>query len=386
MPHPNRYTGKKMSDTPKRIVVLGSTGSIGTQTLDVCRWRGYRVVGLVAGKNLSLLAQQIAEFQPEVVAADEAVLPELRECFPSLRIADPLEVAAWPTEVVVGAIPGLAGLPGVRAAVQQGRRLALANKESMVAAGPLLWQEAGQSGAEIIPVDSEHSAIFQSLVGESFRDVAELILTASGGPFLHEPANLSSVTPQMALNHPRWKMGPKVTIDSSTLFNKGLEVLEAVQLFRMSIEKVKVQIHPQSYVHSMVRFQDGNLKAQLGPTDMRLAIQYALTYPHRPPTPLRDAPIPERLDFYPPDTKRFPALALAYEAGRMAGLAPVVLNAADEIAVEAFLQGQIGYLEIPMVLEKVLQETPRGELTWDNIHQADLEARQWAREYLKVKF
>ncbi|ADD28545.1 1-deoxy-D-xylulose-5-phosphate reductoisomerase [Meiothermus ruber] len=374
-----------MNDNPKRVVVLGSTGSIGTQTLDVCRWRGYRVVGLVAGKNLELLTQQIAEFRPEVVAADPSILPELESRFPGLRTADALEVAAWPAEVVVGAIPGLAGLPGVRAAVQQGRRLALANKESMVAAGPLLWQEAEQSGAEIIPVDSEHSALFQSLLGEPLDDVAELILTASGGPFLREPADLSSVTPQMALQHPRWKMGPKVTIDSSTLFNKGLEVLEAVQLFKVPIEKVKVQIHPQSYVHSMVRFQDGNLKAQLGPTDMRLAIQYALTHPQRPPSPLREAPIPERLEFYPPDTRRFPALALAYEAGRMGGLAPVVLNAADEIAVEAFLQGQIGYLEIPRVLEKVLQQTPAGALTWDNIAYADLEARRWAREYLKVK-
>jgi len=374
-----------MSETSKRVVVLGSTGSIGTQTLDVCRWRGYRVVGLVAGKNLELLSQQIAQFHPEAVAADPAVLPVLRERFPKLHIADALEVAAWPAEVVVGAIPGLAGLPGVRVAVQQGRRMALANKESMVAAGPLLWQEAAQHGAEIIPVDSEHSAIFQSLVGEPFQDVAELILTASGGPFLHEPADLSSVTPQMALNHPRWKMGPKVTIDSSTLFNKGLEVLEAVQLFRVPIEKVKVQIHPQSYVHSMVRFQDGNIKAQLGPTDMRLAIQYALTYPQRPPTPLRDAPIPERLEFFPPDTQRFPALALAYQAGRMGGLAPVVLNAADEVAVEAFLKGQIGYLEIPWLLEKVLQQSPSGPLTWDNIFQADLEARELTRELLEVK-
>jgi len=374
-----------VSETSKRVVVLGSTGSIGTQTLDVCRWRGYRVVGLVAGKNLELLSQQIAQFHPQAVAADPAVLPVLRERFPKLHIADALEVAAWPAEVVVGAIPGLAGLPGVRVAVQQGRRMALANKESMVVAGPLLWQEAAQHGAEIIPVDSEHSAIFQSLVGEPFQDVAELILTASGGPFLHEPADLSSVTPQMALNHPRWKMGPKVTIDSSTLFNKGLEVLEAVQLFRVPIEKVKVQIHPQSYVHSMVRFQDGNIKAQLGPTDMRLAIQYALTYPQRPPTPLRDAPIPERLEFFPPDTQRFPALALAYQAGRMGGLAPVVLNAADEVAVEAFLKGQIGYLEIPWLLEKVLQQTPSGPLTWDNIFQADLEARELARELLEVK-
>ncbi len=373
-----------MSDIPKRIVILGSTGSIGTQTLEVCRWRGYQVVGLAAGRNLELLSQQIAEFAPEVVAADATILPELKRRFPALRLAETPEVATWPADVVVGAVPGLAGLPGVRAAVQQGRRLALANKESMVAAGPLLWQEAQQSGAEIIPVDSEHSALFQSLVGEPFQAVAELILTASGGPFLWEPADLSRVTPQMALKHPRWRMGPKVTIDSSTLFNKGLEVLEAVQLFRLPIEQVKVLVHPQSYVHSMVRFQDGNIKAQLGPTDMRLAIQYALTYPERPPTPLRDAPIPERLEFFPPDLGRFPALALAYQAGRMGGLAPVVLNAADEVAVEAFLKGQIGYLEIPRILEKVLQQTPKAPLSWDNIYQADLEARRWAQAALKA--
>lgn len=364
----------------KRIVVLGSTGSIGTQTLDVCRWRGYRVVGLVAGKNLETLSHQITEFKPEVVSADESLLPELRQRFPDLKLTDTLEVAACPADVVVGAVPGLAGLPGVRVAIEHGRRMALANKESMVAAGQLLWAEAEKSGAEILPVDSEHSALFQSLVGEPLEDLAELILTASGGPFLREPADLSSVSTAMALNHPRWKMGPKVTIDSSTLFNKGLEVLEAVQLFKVPIEKVKVQIHPQSYVHSMVRFMDGNIKAQLGPTDMRLAIQYALTYPARPETPLRNAPIPERLDFYLPDTQRFPALALAYEAGRMGGLAPVVLNAADEIAVEAFLSERIGYLDISRILEKVLQQTPEGQLSWENIYAADAEARRLALE------
>ncbi|PZA07024.1 MULTISPECIES: 1-deoxy-D-xylulose-5-phosphate reductoisomerase [unclassified Meiothermus] len=368
----------------KRVVILGSTGSIGTQSLDVCRWRGYRVVGLAAGRNLEALGEQILEFQPEIVAADASIQPELRRRFPELELATAEEVAVHPADVVVAAIPGLAGLPGVRAAVRAGRRLALANKESMVAAGALLWAEAEASGAEILPVDSEHSALFQSLAGEPFGGVAELILTASGGPFLHEPADLSGVTPQMALNHPRWRMGPKVTVDSSTLFNKGLEVLEAKEFFRLPLEKIKVLIHPQSYVHSLVRFQDGNLKAQLGPTDMRLPIQYALTYPERPPTPLRDLPIPERLEFYPPDLIRFPALALAYEAGRMGGLAPAALNAADEVAVEAFLKGQIGYRDIVRILEKVLYQTPAGTLTWENIEQADREARRLARELTGV--
>lgn len=370
---------------PKRIVVLGSTGSIGTQTLEVCRWRGYQVVGLAAGKNLELLSQQIAEFQPEVVAADESLHAELHQRFPNQQIASAEEVAVHPTDIVVAAVPGLAGLPGVRAATQAGRRVALANKESMVVAGPLLWQEAEKSGAEILPVDSEHSALFQALVGEPFKDLAELILTATGGPFLHQPPDLSKVTPAMALNHPRWKMGPKVTIDSSTLFNKGLEVLEAVQLFKLPIEQVKVVIHPQAYVHSLVRFQDGNLKAQLGPTDMRLPIQYALTYPQRPPTPLRDLPLPERLEFFPPDTVRFPALALAYQAGQMGGLAPTFLNAADEIAVGAFLEGKIGYLDIAKILEKVLQQTPHLPLTWENIAQSDALARHLAGELLGAK-
>ncbi|WP_018466338.1 1-deoxy-D-xylulose-5-phosphate reductoisomerase [Calidithermus timidus] len=373
------------ASSPKRVVVLGSTGSIGTQTLEVCRWRGYRVVGLAAGRKLEALLAQIEEFQPEVVAADEALHADLRQHFPKLRVACVEEVAVQPADVVVAAIPGLAGLSGVRAAVQAGRRVALANKESMVAAGPLLWAEAQRSGAEILPVDSEHSALFQSLVGEPMTGVAELILTASGGPFLREPADLRHVTPQMALQHPRWKMGPKVSIDSSTLFNKGLEVLEALQLFRLALEKIKVLIHPQSYVHSLVRFQDGNLKAQLGPTDMRLPIQYALAYPERPPTPLRDFPIPDRLEFYPPDTERFPALAIAYEAGRRGGLAPVVLNAADEVAVEAFLKGQITYPDIPRVLEAALEKVPEGALSWESLELADLEARSRSKEFLKLK-
>lgn len=369
---------------PQRVVLLGSTGSIGTQALEVCRWRSYQVVGLAAGRNLELLSQQIAEFQPEMVQADPSILPQLRQRFPQLRLGSQPEVAALEAEVVVAAIPGLAGLAGVRVAVEQGRRLALANKESMVAAGSLLWSIAEKSGASIIPVDSEHSALFQSLVGEPMADLAELILTASGGPFRLQPNDLSTITPEQALNHPRWKMGPKVTIDSSTLFNKGLEVLEAVELFRVGLDKVKVLIHPQSYVHSMVRFNDGNIKAQLGPTDMRLPIQYALSYPARPTTPLRDLAIPETLEFYPPDLQRFPALAAAYEAGRMGGMAPVVLNAADEVAVEAFLQHKIRYPEIARVLEDTLAETPSDTLSWESIASVDTWARRRAAELLGV--
>ncbi|ADR36547.1 1-deoxy-D-xylulose-5-phosphate reductoisomerase [Oceanithermus profundus] len=364
---------------PLRVVVLGSTGSIGTQTLDVVRWRGWKVVGLAAGRNRALLAEQVRAFRPEVVYAAGGV-PELP---PGVRAAaSAAEVAAWDADVVVAAIPGLAGLEPVRAAVRAGRRVALANKESMVAAGPLLQEEARKYGAAFVPVDSEHSALFQALAGERPEDVAELVLTASGGPFREGPEDLSGVTPEEALRHPRWSMGPKVTIDSATLMNKGLEVLEAHALFGTELERIKVVVHPQSYVHSLVRFVDGQIKAVLGPTDMRLAIQYALTYPERAPTPRAAEPLPPRLDFEPPDLQRFPALELAYRAGAQGGLAPTVLNAANEVAVEAFLSGRLGFTGIARVVESVLGKTPPDPLTWENLYAADAWARAEAEEQL----
>ncbi|WP_105317635.1 1-deoxy-D-xylulose-5-phosphate reductoisomerase [Thermus tenuipuniceus] len=363
----------------KRVVILGSTGSIGRQALEVCRWQGFRVVGLAAGRNLEALSQQIAEWQPLLVAADPSLRGELKARFPWLTLGTPEEVAALEAEVAVAAIPGLAGLSPTRVAAQTGKRIALANKEAMVAAGPLLWQEVEAHGAEILPVDSEHSALFQALLGEKREGVAELILTASGGPFLREPGDLSQVTPEMALNHPRWRMGPKVTIDSATLFNKGLEVLEAKELFRFPLERIKVLVHPQAYVHGLVRLIDGSLKAQLGPTDMRLPIQYALTYPERAKTPLQNLPIPGVLEFFEPDLKRFPALAVAYEAGRRGGVAQVAVSAADEVAVEAFLAGRIPFTDIPKILAQVLENTPSLPLTWENLFAVDA----WAREEAK---
>ncbi|TBH20106.1 1-deoxy-D-xylulose-5-phosphate reductoisomerase [Thermus thermamylovorans] len=363
----------------KRVVVLGSTGSIGRQALEVCRWRGYRVVGLAAGRNLEELSRQIQEWRPLLVAAAEGLHPELKTRFPWLRLAEAEEVAALEAEVAVAAIPGLAGLAPTRAAVRTGKRVALANKEAMVAAGPLLWQEAEASGAEILPVDSEHAALFQALLGERREDVAELILTASGGPFLREPRDLSRVTPEMALNHPRWRMGPKVTVDSATLFNKGLEALEAKELFRFPLDRVKVLVHPQAYVHGLVRFVDGSLKAQLGPADMRLPIQYALTYPERGETPLKDLPLPGVLEFLEPDTQRFPALEVAYAAGRQGGVAQAAVSAADEVAVAAFLAGRLPFPRIPQVLARVLEKTPSLPLTWDNLFAVDA----WAREEAK---
>ena len=366
-----------------RIVVLGSTGSIGTQTLDVARWRGFRVVGLAAGKNAQLLGAQIREFSPEVVYAHPEVRDELKDAFPGVIWAEsPDEVAAYPADAAVAAIPGLAGLAPTRAAVESGKRVALANKEAMVAAGPLIWALAEKSGAELLPVDSEHSALFQAMRAEPKEAIAELILTASGGPFLNEPEVLAQVTPEMALRHPRWKMGKKVTVDSATLFNKGLEVLEAKEFFRIPLEKIRVLVHPEAYIHGLVRFTDGNLKAQLGPTDMRLFIQYALTYPERPETPLVGAPIPEALHLAPPDTERFPALMVAYEAGRKGPLAQVAANAADEVAVEAFLSGKIPFTKIPELLARVVAEAPTGGLTWERVFEVDAWARERARELL----
>lgn len=366
-----------------RLVVLGSTGSIGRQTLEVAAWRGWRVVGLAAGKNAERLAEQIERHRPEVVYAHRQAREALAPRFAGLRWADdPAEVAAWPAEAAVAAIPGLAGLGPVRAAVESGKRVALANKEAMVAAGPLIWAAAEASGAALLPVDSEHSALFQALQGERIPEVAELILTASGGPFLREPEDLERVTPAMALRHPRWRMGPKVTVDSATLFNKGLEVLEAKEFFRVPLERIRVLVHPQAYIHGLVRFRDGSLKAQLGPTDMRLFIQYALTHPERAATPLVEAPIPERLELFPPDTERFPALDLAYRAGAKGPLAQVAANAADEVAVAAFLSGRIPFTRIPRLIERVIEEAPNGPLDWEGLYATDAWARRRSEELL----
>ncbi|MBS3967217.1 MAG: 1-deoxy-D-xylulose-5-phosphate reductoisomerase [Truepera sp.] len=361
----------------KRIVILGATGSIGTQALEVATWRGYQVVGLAANQNTELLLKQAYRYRPLLVSCAPEAAQWVRQALPDgTRLATADEVAQLEADTVVAAIPGMAGLKPTLAALRAGRHVALANKEAMVVAGPLVWQVARAHGARLTPVDSEHSAIFQCLVGERLEDVAELILTASGGPFRTAPENLSAVTPEQALKHPTWNMGHKVTIDSATLFNKGLEVLEAHFLFELPLDKIKVVIHPQSLVHGLVRFNDGSFKAQIGPHDMRLPIQYGIEYPERPPVPLAPLPLLGTWEFYPPDLKRFPALALAYEAGRRGGVAPVALNAAGEIAVMAFLQGRIKFTDIPRVLERVLKRAPQVPLSWEAIAETD----RWARE------
>jgi 1-deoxy-D-xylulose-5-phosphate reductoisomerase len=380
------------------ISILGSTGSIGTQTLEVARWRGWRVAGLAAGRNLELAVQQARAFKPDVLSVDASILETARTELPGVRVvADSREVATVECDVVVGAIPGLAGLEPTRTALEAGRHVALANKEAMVCGGPLVWAAARKGGARITPMDSEHSALYQCLVGERMEDVAELILTASGGPFRDGPADLSTVTPAMALKHPNWSMGAKVTIDSSTLMNKGLEVLEAHFLYDFPLEHIGVLVQPGSVIHSLVRFKDHQIKAQLGAPDMRLPIQYsilsaiepagleAFTGGRRPETPITPLNLIGNLELRAVDRERFPCLDLAYEAGRRGGVAPVALNAADEIAVSAFLEGRLNYPGIARTIATVLEEAPKAELTWDAINDTDAWARARASELVAAK-
>ncbi len=379
-----------------QLTVLGSTGSIGTQALDVARERGVQVVGLAAGRNLDLLDAQVREFQPALVRVAPDLYTEARARFPGVALTtDTSEVAVMPADVILNAMSGLVGLAPSRAALEAGRALALATKEAMVTAAGLIWEAAARGGGRVVPVDSEHTGIYQLLAGERLGDVAQLIITASGGPFREGPADLSAVTPAQALRHPNWNMGPKITIDSATLFNKGLEVLECASLYGLPLTQVAVSVHPQSVVHALIRYRDGSLKAQLGPTDMRLAIAYAMdAAPVGMTAPGAVTPVPRgpevaghlswplapRLDFGEPDLSRFPALALAYRAGELGGLAPVALNAADEIAVEAFTAGRIGFMDIPRVIEGVLNDAPTGTLSWDAITDTDTWARARAHE------
>jgi 1-deoxy-D-xylulose-5-phosphate reductoisomerase len=342
----------------KRVAVLGSTGSIGRQTLEVISTLPHRfsVIGLAAGHNTALLSKQISQFKPRFVGSqDSSRLPKAKYELLSLE-----EMASHPeVDIVVMATSGKWGLEPTLAAVRAGKRIALANKEALVMAGEIITGEARQSGAQIIPVDSEHSAIFQCLQGEK-QKASKIILTASGGPFLgYSPSQLSQVTPEQALKHPSWRMGEKVTIDSATLMNKGLEVIEAHWLFNMPFDNITVLVHPQSIIHSMVEFADGSVKAQLSQPDMRLPIQYALSYPERlsnPSLPHLDWENIKELNFQPPDYDRFPCLKLAIEAGNKGGTYPAALCAADEIAVELFLARRIKFSDIPRLVEQALEE------------------------------
>ena len=357
------------------IAVLGSSGSIGTQTLDVVRASpdDYRVVALGVGTSVDTVVEQAHEFRPDVVAvADEAATTGLAERLPSgttlLVGADAMAEAAVVSDVAINGVVGFAGLSVTLATLEAGKRLGLANKESLIAAGPVVQRAWATPGAELIPVDSEHCAVHQCLraneitgkIGVADR-VRSVVLTASGGPFRgRSRADLEGVTIDNALTHPTWSMGPKVTIDSSTLINKGLEVIEAHELFGIGFDDIDVVVHPQSIIHSMVTYTDGATIAQLSKPDMRLCIGYALAFPDRLEVPYGDIDWSElsRLDFQPPDFDAFPGLGLAYEAGRAGETAPAWFSAANEVAVDAFLKGQIRWVDIADVVDGALQRWP----------------------------
>ncbi|MFA5628757.1 MAG: 1-deoxy-D-xylulose-5-phosphate reductoisomerase [Dehalococcoidales bacterium] len=368
-----------MTNAITNLVILGSTGSIGQQTLDVIRALPdrFNVIGLAAGGNIQLLKEQIKEFSPQYYYCTDK--PALTLSSDS-RYLNMEEMSALPeADIVVVATPGGAGLKPTLAAVRAGKKIALSNKEALVSAGSVIMSEAEKHKAEILPVDSEHSAIWQCFEGED-RENAKIVLTASGGPFRgYSKEQLAEVTPEQALKHPSWKMGKKVTIDSATLFNKGMEVIEAHWLFGISYEDISVLVHPQSIIHSMVEFKDGSVKAQLGIPDMRLPIQYALTYGKRsdnPAIPRIDWRKINKLDFEQPNTDVFPCLKLAIDAGKEGGTMPAVLCAADEVAVTLFLESRIKFNHIAELIEKTLEKHANiNNPTLENIFAAD----DWAR-------
>ena len=339
----------------KRLAILGSTGSIGQQTLDIIRSfpNKFKVAGLASGKNATLLSQQINEFQPQLAYSEVNLnLPD------SVRPASMEEIASHPDiDLVIIATSGKISLQPAMAAIRAGKNIALANKEILVMAGEIIIEEAKQHKAHILPVDSEHSAIWQCLRGEK-SEMTRLLLTASGGPFYnYSPAELANVTAEEALCHPTWKMGKKVTIDSATLMNKGLEAIEAHWLFSIPYDKIEILVHPQSIVHSMVEFSDGSIKAQISSPDMRLPIQYALSYPRRLPNsrlPRLDLTKENSLTFEPVNYNKFPCLKLALEAGKKGGTYPAVLCAADEIAVDLFLSHHIRFSDIAKLIAKAI--------------------------------
>ena len=380
----------------RRIAILGSTGSIGRSTLSVVESNPERfeVVSLAAGRNVKAAFEQARRWKPKLISISTEVDAEiLRSHLQTAGMkgievvhgsAGTVAVATRPeVDFVVSAIVGVAGLEATYAAVKAGKTVGLANKECMVAAGELITAEARRQGKPILPIDSEHNAVHQCLRGGRMGEVERIWLTASGGPFLYTPkSQFSAITVEQALNHPTWKMGQRVTIDSATLMNKGFEVIEACRLFNLPPDRVKVMVHPQSTIHSMVEFVDGSILAQFSVTDMRLPILYALTYPDRIPSNMRFPVMDLRhLEFLPPDMEKFPCLSLAYEAAEAVGAKSVALNAADEVAVAAFLQGRIEFNGIPRLIREVLSATEAGKLeSISQVLKADSQARVIARD------
>jgi len=389
----------------RRLTVLGSTGSIGVNTLDVIRRNrnAFAVYALVAGQNVEVLASQIVEFEPRLAAVATAdglerlsrqltALDYPKRSWPELLCGEAARVQAAvadEADTVVSAIVGIAGLEATYEAARRGKRIGLANKEVLVSGGQLVMGAVADHNAELLPIDSEHNGVHQCLRAGNRAQVSRLVLTASGGPFRNTPPELlAHVTPEQALNHPTWRMGNRITIDSATLMNKGFEVIEACWLFGFAPALVDVVIHPQSSVHAMIEYSDGSVLAQISATDMRMPIQYALTYPDR-----SEAPVPKidwgearRWEFFPPDRERFPLLQLAYDCQNAGGSATCTLNAADEIAVEAFLQGRIGFLAIAEVVRETLSRVPvRTPRTIGEILEIDAESRRVARGLVEAR-
>lgn len=383
----------------KNISVLGSTGSIGRSSLEVIDKLSHRfkVVGLTAGRNTQLLEKQVEKFRPKIVSLERKEEAEdLRRKFrgKSLKVTfaqeGAEEVASFSeNDIVISAITGIDGLRPTLAAVQEGKKVALANKESMVVAGPLIQDMIRKFGAQLIPVDSEHSGVFQCLAKEEMGNVKKVILTASGGPFFSKsPSEMNDITLEEALNHPRWKMGKKVTIDSATLMNKGLELIEARWLFGLEPRQLGVLIHPQSIVHSLVEMSDGSVLAQLSPTDMKIPIQYALTYPEREDSLLPSLDLSEikALEFYEVDVEKFPIIKLARLALEDGGSFPIALNAANEVVVSAFLEQRIKFMDISDVVTEIVENHQKRKVqSLEDIFDVDRETRRVSLDLLKKR-
>ncbi len=379
----------------KTLVILGSTGSIGTQALQVAECAGYRIVGLAAAHNVDMMEQQIRQYRPEIaVMYDECAAAQLRE-----RVADvPVlvlggmqglcEAASWhDADMVLNAVVGMVGLRPTLAAIEAGHDVALANKETLVAGGAFVMDAVKRRGVRLLPVDSEHSAIFQCLQGQppEHRALKRIILTASGGPFFGRRRDeLQDVSLADALNHPNWSMGRKITIDSATMMNKGLELIEACWLFDMPPEQIDIVVHRESIVHSLIEYEDNSVLAQLGVPDMRIPIQYALTYPARMQSPVRQLRLEEwgSLSFYAPDDDAFPAMQLARRAMTMGGVYPAALNAANEVAVAAFLDGEIGFLDIARLAESALSLSLEQPRSVEDVFAADTYVRAQTRQQI----